>query len=866
MSKNTKIFPAVCLHRRIVPLLLAILVVTLLPACNRFAPVSDTTREAPSHAIIILAGQQVRPESHAIFLPEAPTLTERTAAEDLQHHLALITGQTLEILPETRQGNRHGFFIGRGNASGIAREEMEALGTEGLIIRSRGGDLLLAGNQRGVLYAVSVFLEDVLGCRWFAADCATVPTRGTISIPELARRIIPPLENRDLDYPALQNSEFAMHARLNGSTTGLDEKHGGKIIYYPFGQSFYGLVPPHLYKERHPEYFSLVNGKRTFSQLCLTNPDVLQIAIAQVREWIRLHPEASIVSVSQNDNRDACQCPTCQALAKKEGSESGPMIHFVNAIAEAIEKEYPGKLIDTFAYTYTRKPPRFVRPRSNVTVRLASFECCFAHPLATCPANRSFVEDLQGWSKICPRLSIWDYVINYKHSLAPFPNLYVLKSNINLFISNGVTSVFEEANNFSPGGEMAELRTYIIAKTLWNPEYDTDKAIDEFLAAYYGPAAPYVRQYVDLVHASFRDGQNNHVAIWGWDPENYMPGDFTLQAQRLFSLARTAVKDDALLLRRVRLAQMPVVYMMLRGASVYGTEKDRLIDIDLPGTNWLAEFMRVVNTERITCYREGGYLGDFLHNLKPPATELVLEKLTNGRIAVELVPGFGGRILQVRDQSLGVDWMKVYEGHRRVQPTGSGIEDYSERPYHSPGWSEPYGIVARDPAGITLRATLTNGLELERRIELPDDRARLLVRSSLSNPGQQARAAGLRIHPAFTVPDLSRAHLAVLDDAGRWTLQPLPAPLDGKPDSNFSFEGDKRPVRGWGLVDDATGHCLLSRVLTGDVNRCFVYINWRDNQVNLEYWAPERELKPGESMTIEYELESCATLPTDQHR
>ena len=88
-----------------------------------------------------------------------------------------------------------------------------------------------------------------------------------------------------------------------------------------------------------------------------------------------------ILSVTQEDNHQYCQCVECKALDALEGSQSGTMIHFVNAVAEAIEDEFPDVFIDTFAYWYSRKPPKFVKPRDNVIVRLCSIECCFAHPL-----------------------------------------------------------------------------------------------------------------------------------------------------------------------------------------------------------------------------------------------------------------------------------------------------------------------------------------------------------------------------------------------------------------------------------------------------------------------------------------------------
>jgi len=236
------------------------------------------------------------------------------------------------------------------------------------------------------------------------------------------------------------------------------------------------------------------------------------------------------------------------------------MIHFVNAIADDIAKDHPDKLISTLAYQYTRKPPKHVKPSPNVTVRLCSIECCFSHPLADCAYNRSFTDDIKGWSKICKRLSVWDYVIDYHHSVMPFPNLRVLQPNIRFFVDNGVTSIYEEAAYFTPGTELAELRTWIMAKTLWNPDYDTDKAIDEFLAGYYGPAATPIRKYIDLMHKQVADHPQWHMTIWSKPTSRWLNDKAVAQSVKLFDQAEAAVKGDATLLQRVRIARMPVQY------------------------------------------------------------------------------------------------------------------------------------------------------------------------------------------------------------------------------------------------------------------------------------------------------------------
>ena len=113
-----------------------------------------------------------------------------------------------------------------------------------------------------------------------------------------------------------------------------------------------------------------------------------------------------------------------QKLEEEEGSPAGPLLHLVNYVAAKVGKQYPHVAIDTLAYQYTRQPPRHVKPLPNVIVRLCSIECDFAHPL-TAKSNRTFAEDIRGWSKLCRRLYIWDYTTNFGHYIQPHPNLRV---------------------------------------------------------------------------------------------------------------------------------------------------------------------------------------------------------------------------------------------------------------------------------------------------------------------------------------------------------------------------------------------------------------------------------------------------------
>ncbi len=47
----------------------------------------------------------------------------------------------------------------------------------------------------------------------------------------------------------------------------------------------------------------------------------------------------------------------------------------------------------------------------------------------------------------------------------------------------------------------------MIARMLWKPDIDIEKEMNEFIDAYYGPAASEIREYVNLIHDNNQAGK-----------------------------------------------------------------------------------------------------------------------------------------------------------------------------------------------------------------------------------------------------------------------------------------------------------------------------------------------------------------------
>ncbi len=492
----------------------------------------------------------------------------RHGARELAHHLSRIVDREFPIIYDNMRKSGPELWVGFSQRTAeLDIPKQEELGKEELLIETFGENLLLVGGElRGTLYAVYEFLEELCGVRWFSNDCTYIPKATKLEFPELKIRKRPVFEYRESNYYVFQNADFAARNRLNGSLSNLSEEHGGGTKYTYFVHSFDTLIPPKVYMESNPEYYALRDGVRAaegyYSQLCLTNPDVLKISTEHVLNAIKNNPDTNIISVSQNDGTQPCQCESCQAIVKKEGSEIGPILYFVNAIAEEVEKHYPDVLIDTLAYDYSRKPSKHVRPRHNVIVRLCSFECCFSHPLAECgviadakkagtpPEFEDFTGDVRAWAQIADRLYVWDYVVDFEFYINIHPNFQVLKENIKFFAEHNLEGVFEESAAI-PKSEMGELRAWLLAKLLWNPDFDVDKGMDEFLTAYFGPAGEQIRGYLDISKQALLES-GYHISLGDTPTAPFITAELLEKIDVYFDKAEELVADEPVYLERVR--------------------------------------------------------------------------------------------------------------------------------------------------------------------------------------------------------------------------------------------------------------------------------------------------------------------------
>jgi len=503
---------------------------------------------------------------YRIVVPVRATAHELRAADELRSFIAQVTGAYLGIVTDDFPVMPREIVVGRSRRLGQVGARMDAkrIGREGFTIQTVGEHIVIAGGpERGTLYGVYAFLEDYLGCRWYTPRVSVIPRRPTVTLDPIHTTQTPAMVYRDLYYGEAHDRDFCPRVKINSAISGalpgdtcVADVPGNGLCH-----TIFSLIAPEEYFAEHPEYFAMRDGKRVPSEPCLSDPDVLRIVCESLKKLMDANPSTRIWSVSQMDNGDPCQCPRCKAVDDRNGGPTGSMVTFVNKVA----RRFPDKIVSTLAYWYTMAPPKVVKPEKNVQI----IYCWDAYP------REPFGGYLEGWSRIAPQLYSWFYVIPCHNAMAPWPNIRLLQAHVRNLVSHRVTGMFVEGCG-ETGSEFAELRVYLLAKLMWNPNIDAEAEIDGFLNAYYGAAGPSIRKYIDAMHESL---VSNNDALEGHEWSRHHAGTFFAPAMlarydALFDEAERAVANDPELLLRVERTRMTLMHAELQVG--YGTVDQRL--------------------------------------------------------------------------------------------------------------------------------------------------------------------------------------------------------------------------------------------------------------------------------------------------
>lgn len=439
----------------------------------------------------------------AIVVSPKASAVVRNAAGDLQYYLQQIAGREFPIVESASEEGLH-FFVGPGLLSD-QDAAIAALPPEGWMIRSIPNGLLLAGNDKGPFerfifyHAVPLFLDKYCSVKWLwpGTSGEVIPQNPQLKIPDIDETGAPALERRKIDFYTARHWTPEVQEQFHRWQRNSLQ---GDQIRASFAHAWAGLFNEKDY-EKHPEWFSQVDGKRLKPtkeamnwQLCLSNAEMRDEFYKRLTRRISGN---NVVSISPNDGGGFCECDECKA----RGSLGDLYWEFAADMATRLKKDHPENGIGTFAYTFFREPPEKIEKLpDNIWISMTTYSMGHVHP------NRKaeFLGFLDKWKSKGVRLIMREYWgVHYWQDL-PFLYPHEIAEGIQIATTAGLAGVYGEGSkNWSTQAP----NYYVLTRTMWNPKADTDEILNEFYSCF-GPAEKPVRAYFgvlqDAVHQRWK--------------------------------------------------------------------------------------------------------------------------------------------------------------------------------------------------------------------------------------------------------------------------------------------------------------------------------------------------------------------------
>ena len=481
-------------------------------------------------------GQDV--SDYSIVISQSANKSIQYGATILQTRIEQATGATLPIVREdTAEGDLE-IILGNTTREESAQIDFDSLGEESFVVQTVEDDLVIAGNDRGLLYGVYAYLE-AMGFRFYTTDTEKIPYADEVFIPEeISLTWKPTFDYRETMYEMTWDPDWAVSQRINSdfmrSSLKSDDKYGG-FAGYIGGSSWMvhtlSKLLPESHFTAHKEYFAEVNGARAvkngaghYNQPCLTNEGAYQLILSNALAKIASDKKSNILSVSENDGGDYCRCENCTESYAQYGV-SGTFYRFINRIAKDIGEEYPDVYIDTLSYSMSKELPKNIKMEENVIIRVCPEMCNFCDDPTTCEQLAEQSKRVTDFSSICSHVYVYFYPINWSNLFSALPSYDAMYYDMRFFAESGVKGVYAEGYS-KENPEFGELKAYLMAKLMQNPymsKSEYEYHYNDFLEGYYGDAAEYIDGYIELTKEMIDENmeKNGHLDHWFETADNF---------------------------------------------------------------------------------------------------------------------------------------------------------------------------------------------------------------------------------------------------------------------------------------------------------------------------------------------------------
>lgn len=515
-------------------------------------------------------------KSLEIRIPEKASASEQYAAKELQTYFQKMSGAAIPILEGNASTLKKTILLGRHQSSRQLWEKLEdpnyyVIDASPGIIRIAGGYQPPVTNakgqefvfDRGSLYGAYQLLEDQ-GIRWFRPEPEGehVPKSNKLVVPNGRREFKPTFMLRwgvalyASHFTKAATKEQDLMARIwalrnKSNVIGLyDAKYGASLYIGGGGHAYSFLVPPSLFKE-HPDFFPLIDGKRTpKGQLCLGNPELQDFFAAKLIQQGIKEPQTFMTSIDPNDGRGWCECPLCAAMddpnltiaGGKAVSMSNRVMTFNNIIAKKVAAEVPKLRLYSLAYSsYMEAPTRVKKIAPNLVIGLTPFAGAFSDytksitdPSST--PNKRFLTAIRGFQKLDAVMFAREYLSNYAWP-GPLPLLWVMQDRFQEYAKSGFIGVYSETHPcWGPQG----ILLYMYLRLLWYPNLDLQQELKNYCRDFFGPAAEPMLHYYEALEKRGKGGP--YLGSGGSEAQNLFTTEFLDELEPFIQKATQAAQ------------------------------------------------------------------------------------------------------------------------------------------------------------------------------------------------------------------------------------------------------------------------------------------------------------------------------------
>lgn len=318
-------------------------------------------------------------------------------------------------------------------------------------------------------------------------------------------------------------------------------------------------LPGRKFFKDHPEWYAWDHKtkQRRSNWVCASSEGMYQQLFKEIEEEIKRNPNRHI-SVGLSDGCRMCECDDCKAIAAKYPLKSGYEQSYIQmlVIANRVAKRFPNKRVNFLNYGDLMPDHPDFKVEPNVGAGVA--ELWRNHCLSADNNERSEAA-LARLGNLIPDntgIYIWDYLANFSCYILPFPNHNILAQTLQYYHKSGVKGV-DSQTAFGIISDMNALNFYLFGKLHWNPYQDTQELTEKYVKAAYGPAAPYVLKYLEILeHARLRQ-RYTWYGCYVKSANHYLTGEDSVRILQLFDQAeRNLPRPNRVLLRRAKIAAL----------------------------------------------------------------------------------------------------------------------------------------------------------------------------------------------------------------------------------------------------------------------------------------------------------------------